>query len=126
VTREDRVLGPELVAEGWRAIGDWIIWLHIPSHRSVSVEDYLWEQCTRVPALPEAPADPKTEGWVVSCRVHDELGNPIQGTCFWMESWASALRQARLLRASILAEHAPHPHVEQLTLDELLTKRGTA
>lgn len=115
------MLGPELAAEGWIAIGDWITWLHVPSHRSVSVEDYLWEQCTGVPAVPDAPSDPKTEGWVVSCRVHDELGNPIQGTCFWMASWADALRQARSLRASILVEHVPPAHGEQLTFDDLVT-----
>ena len=103
------------------AIGDGILWLHIPSHRSVSVEVWRWDRCVGIPALPERPEDPEAEGWVVNCRIHDELGNPTQGTCFWMASWAVALRQARSLRAAILAEHVPHPHADQLTFDDVLS-----
>jgi hypothetical protein len=120
VEREDRILGPDLVAEGWRAIADNIFWLHIPSSRSVAVDSWRWDQCRRIQAWPEPPTDPKADGWVVSCREHDELGNPTRGTCFWIASWAEALRRGRLLRASILAEYKPATHAEQLTLDDAL------
>lgn len=116
-----RSLGPEMTTEGWRVVGgEWVSWFHPPSSRSVCVDSYEWRQCTGIVALHGAPVDPKTAGYVVNCRIHDELGNPVEGTCFWIESYGEAIRRARALRASILAEHAPPPATEQLTLDDAL------
>ncbi|MBX3203209.1 MAG: hypothetical protein KF894_34110 [Labilithrix sp.] len=119
-TDNDRTLGPEMQAEGWRAIGDTIHWVHVPSNRSVNVDDYTWGQCSGIPAVPEAPNDPETPGWVVTCHVHDELGNPEESSAYWVPSWSAALRGARALRASILAEHPPMVHAEQLTFADML------
>lgn len=78
-----------------------------------------------MPAVPGPPDDPKAEGYVVSCLVHDELGNPTeQGQNFWIQSYGAALRHARAIRAAVLAETATPPPTAQLTLDDVITKGG--
>lgn len=115
----DRVLGPEMIAEGWKGIGDWIWWLHVPSSRGVSLTgpDKFGEG--EAPGVPDRPADPETLGYFISCHHVDELGNPSGGETFWVESYADAIRHVRRLRLEILAQ-APKAQTpaEQLTLDE--------
>lgn len=124
---QDRALGPTLEAERWIVIGgDHILWLHPPSRRSVSLEGPHPRKterfdCLGVPCLNGEPADPTTEGYLVFCRVHDHLGNPTQGTGFWVESYGEALALARKLRASILAET---PEVDHATQQELFPAVG--
>jgi hypothetical protein len=116
----DRSLGAEMIAEGWHVIGgDWIMWLHPPSERSVGVDGPIqWSSCHGIAAVPEAPKDPATYGYLVSARRHDEFGNPVDGDSFWIESYATALRHARRIRLLILgAERVPAP--TQMTLDDV-------
>ena len=119
----DRALGPTLEAEHWIAIGgDHIMWLHPPSFRSVTLEGPSPRKterfdCLGVPCLHGEPADPATEGYLVFCRVHDHLGNPIEGSGYWIESYAEALTHARKIRTSILAET---PEIDPAKQQELL------
>lgn len=107
LTRAVRVLGADMVADGWQVIGDGpdptICWLHEPSHRVVSVESCPWHQCRGIEAIPSPPANPTAEGWVVAVRIHDDLGNPTAGTCLWTENRDRALRLAVENRRLILA-----------------------
>lgn len=124
---ESRVLGPEMQAEGWRAMGDsdWLIWIHPPSHRVVTVEGPIrWESCRRIPAVPEAPASEEAEGFLVSCTKNDENGEPYEGDVFWIESYGMAIRYARAVRRAVLADRAT-PSATQLALFELATAERT-
>ncbi len=122
--RDDRALGPEMIAERWQVTGgDWIAWLHQPSMRSVTVEGPFprkGPRCdtTTLPAIPEEPTDPLTEGYLVACRRHDEFGNPTAGEGFWVASYGDAIRIARRIRTSILG--APPSTATQLTFDDLV------
>jgi hypothetical protein len=118
---EARVLGPEMQAEGWEVVGgDWIMWLHPPSKRSVSVDGPMKRENAFVPSLLDAPCDPQADGYVVSCREHDDHGNPMRGENFWVESYGRAVAHARRIRKSILDEMPSVATSEQLTLDEVL------
>lgn len=123
-----RALGPEMLAEGWWSIGsdlhDAIWWLHPSSQRTVHIGNYQWKNVSGIPAFHGPPTDPKTLGFVVACRIHDEHGNPIEAGSFWIESLTDALKWARRMRAAILAE-SPLPQGEQLTLDDLLARADT-
>jgi hypothetical protein len=106
--RENRVLGPEMQAEGWIVIGgESLYWIHPPSNRCINLHDAPRDQC-QVPCWGPEPADPNQKGYFVACRVHDELGNPLYGDAFWVESYAVAIKVARKLRAAILAEGPSH------------------
>jgi len=115
-----RPLGPEMIAEKWIPIGgDHITWMHAPSKRVVVLDGPIrFDQCIRIPALPSSPEDSATEGYVVSCYVWDEKAEmPGDGECFWVESYASALRAARKIRQSILDERPlPTTTTEQIAL----------
>ena len=117
---EDRTLGHEMLADGWRLIGgEWIFWLHEPSRRSVDMHDAKWSARGGVPALHGSPAE-GADGYVVIARTFDEDGNPdtlLQA--FWTDSYGIALRHARRMRAAILAERPMSVQSEQLTLDAL-------
>lgn len=111
-------LSPELVAEGWRAIGgpDWIIWMHPSSKRVVTVEGpYKWGHTSGIPAHGDAPASFDVEGWVVACTYRDTHGNPVRGDSLFVRDHAMAVRIGRRIRADILAER-PVVLGEQLTL----------
>ena len=117
----------ELVAEGWEQFGDervpveWTrahapwTWLHVPSRRSVAVR--------------------RSNGWTATVRRHDEEGNPAHEmhtlfSCGGNRSecrsqWArvgpfptfdEAMRFARGMRRSILAEAIDASTAEQLAL----------
>jgi len=119
-----RALGPEMLAEGWEVVGgDWIIWMHPLSKRSVSVDGPMKREMARVPSLFDAPCDPSTDGYVVSCREHDDFGNPTKGENFWVESYGRAVAHARRIRKSILDQVARVSSGEQLTLDDAVGDR---
>lgn len=117
----DRELGPEMKSEGWRVRGgEWIYWVHAPSNQSVDVDAY--PRCNvDSPAFPDEPPDPNTPGYLVSCRQHDELGNPVSGDGVWVESYALAIKTAREIRARILSEQEQKrwKSSPQLTLDDV-------
>ncbi len=124
MTIDDREIGSEMKAEGWTVVGgDWIMWLHPPTQRSVCVDGpYAWCDA-RVPTLFDVPTDPQTQGYVVSCRTHDEHGNPVEGESFWVESYGEAVRHARRIRQTIVEERERHRSAvtviaDQLTLDD--------
>ena len=116
--RDDRVLGPEMMAEGWYVIGgDWIMWAHPPSHKTVSLDGPIERQRSfELPAYHGEPSDPATLGYVVLCTMHDELGNPIRSDGYWVASYSEALRGARRTRKNVLGE-PPAPAGLQLGLD---------
>lgn len=103
-----RPLGEGMHGEGWWSVGDedrdHLFWMHEPSRRVVSIENHPRSACKSLPALPGEPADPSAAGYLVMCRKHDEHGNPCEGTGFWIESFGKAVRHARAVRASIIAE----------------------
>jgi len=99
-----RTLGPELTAEGWTVIGNSMWWIHWPSNRSVVLDEDMERRNCHVPTWGPEPTSPETVGYFVGCSTHDEHGNPIFGDGFWVESYATALRLARRIRESILAE----------------------
>lgn len=120
-------LGPEMTAEGWTEIGDQntfvdLVWLHVPSHRSVQIfeipranyEGPVWRE----------PADPAAVGYVVGSMEHDEYGNPERTGGFWIEGFGRALRIARETRAAILAETAAKRAGRQLTFDDAIERNG--
>lgn len=119
--REKRELGPEMRAEGWTVVGgDWLLWLHEPSHRSVNVDGPIRRSACSMPCFGDEPVDRETDGYVVACSYRDEHGNPIAGDAFWTASYATAIRKARQIRAAILAEKPAPVSVDQLTLDDVL------
>jgi hypothetical protein len=121
--REDRILGPDMVAEGWIVVGgDWIMWLHPPSKRCVVIEGPMPRKTQGVdsmaiPAVHGEPSDPATEGYLVICSRNDQHGNPIAGDSFWVESYGEAVRRGRAIRQSILDAKRPVDGAEQLTFD---------
>lgn len=128
-----RELGADMRDEQWLSMGDedreLLMWLHPPSNRCVEVSGPVPRRegnysCLGVPPLYDEPDDPKTRGYIVRCLVADELGNPIDGSAFWVESFGEAVRRARVIRTSILAEHPPKAYADQLTLDDALPKRS--
>lgn len=97
-------IDPDLKAEGWIGIGEGHhMWLHLPSHRCLVIDASPRGE-SRIPCWGPEPADPKTPGFFVACRVHEESGEPLFGDCFWVESYETALRLARRIRATILNE----------------------
>lgn len=116
----NRELGPEMLAEGWLVIGgDWVMWVHPPTQRSVCVDGPIeWRRCTSIPAWNGAPTD-ADEGYLVKCSYHDEHGNPTAGDVVFVESYGLAVKLARRIRADILAER-PVVMSAQLTLDDAL------
>jgi hypothetical protein len=120
VTEEKRDLGPDMIADGWHVIGgDWIMWTHAPTHRAVCVDGlFKWSQTRRIPHWGCEKPLPDDEGYVVSCRVFDDLGNPTSGNSFFVKSYALAIRLGRRIREDILAER-PINTSEQLTLDDV-------
>ena len=114
----DRQLGPQMIAEGWMVTGgDWLMWMHPASKRSVQVRGpWRWEQTKGYVALHGRPSDPKSEGYIVGCERWDEDGEPVQGEHFWVDSYGEAVKMARQIRQSIVDERvAPTTH-EQLLL----------
>lgn len=111
------ILSPAMLAQGWRSYtggdhdGVMLSWYHCPSQRAVTISDSP-RDCTIGPAPWGEPASSDAEGFCVSCRVHDELGNPVSGEIVWIESLGMALRFAVALRESILADH-PRPGVSE-------------
>jgi hypothetical protein len=125
---EDRVLGPEMIAERWYPIGSGFLWAHEPSHRCVTVSESYGRKTANydsmgVPALHGEPADPSTTGWIVSCTVRDEGGCPIEGSSFWVESYGEAIRRARAIRQTILDGRRAPSFAQQLTLDDVLSAK---
>lgn len=121
-----RELGEEMIADGWVVVGgDDIYWLNPPSKRSVCI-DAIKRGNAIMPGLTEADetAPDDREGFCVLCRRHDEHGNPEEGDCFWTESFAEAVRRARAIRRSILAEKPKVDASVQMTLDDVLEKGG--
>ena len=114
---DDRALGPEMTAEGWFPLsGDDLMWVHAPSHRCITLHAAPRQQC-EVPCWGPEPADPKTAGYFVACRVHDEDGgDPLYGDAFWVESYTTALKVARRTRLDILAETPAHARSRQREL----------
>lgn len=124
MTSEPRSLGPEMLAEGWRVpMDEWIVWTHAPSLQSVSI-DSLKRKNSIMPAFPNEPASPDTDGYVVSQTVHDEHGNPVDGSAVWVESYALAIKTARDLRQRILSEYPILSPLEQLNFDDFLERKG--
>lgn len=119
-TIDARSLGPEMIAEGWLVIGgDWILWLHPTSQRSVCVDGPIaWKQTRRIPAWRGEPR-PNDEGYLVKCAYHDELGNPTSGDVVFVLEYGLAVKLARRIRADILAERPVNMAV-QLTLDDAI------
>ena len=116
----DRELGPEMMAEGWIVLGgDDLLWPHPMSRRCVSVSGNYERGEVDVPTWTDKPIARTTLGYVVSCEVHDEDGNPTrEGAGIWFESYGSAVRLARRLRQAILDEKPVPPDVVQLSLLE--------
>lgn len=124
---ENRELGPEMTAEGWKLTGgEWLIWCHEPTHRVVTVEDWRWDQCRRIPAYPREPSAPDAEGFVVGCFVWDDLGNPTSdGDCVWVESYGLAIKIAREARSNVLRGMRKLVRETQLTFDDLLERNAS-
>jgi hypothetical protein len=120
---ELRELGPEMKAEGWYPIGgDWIMWAHEPTRRVIVVDGPIaWEHCHYIPHWGEADPAPDCEGYLVKCYYADEHGNPGEGDCTFVVSYAQAVKMARRIREDILAER-PVSFAHQLTLDDVLEK----
>jgi hypothetical protein len=124
---EARTLGGGMLAEGWQTCGgDWLLWMHPPTQRAVSVDGpFKWHLTSLVPAYDKAPTGPDDEGYVVSCRYFDDLGNPTVGNAVFVTSYALAIKLGRRIRSDILAERPAFSSDEQLTLDDVLA-RGAA
>lgn len=118
---EDRQLGPEMIAEGWVVVGgDWLMWMHEPSHRTVNIEGpYTRSQTRLTPSLHDAPSDPDAQGYIVACALRDDHGYPIGGDSFWTPSYAEALRRARAIRQSILDAQRRIDTSTQLSFDDV-------
>lgn len=109
--------------DGWTTCRDadgefgFALWTHEPSHRCVSVH-----QCGRKnwtgPVWGAEPADGFATGFSVTCRVHDELGNPESGEGFWVASFALAWKLGAKYREAVLGERHVPDVATQLTLDD--------
>ncbi len=104
-------------AEGWRRDfaddGDpfTLSWMHPPSHRVVTVDN--------------AGSDEESPDWFAICRVHDELGNPVDGSMLGPFTYGEAFQRARAMRRAVLADKPGVAFLhEQLTLDDVLAKAG--
>ena len=109
--------------DGWVTTRDddgtfgFMMWVHEPSHRCVAV--HATRRCNWIGAVwGDEPADRNAPGYSVTCRVHDELGNPVEGEGFWVASFECALLQAQKYRAAVLADRYKPSSAVQLTLDE--------
>lgn len=124
---EARTLGSGMLADGWQACGgDYLLWMHPPTQRAVSIDGpFKWHLTRLVPAWGNAPLAPDDEGYVVSCRYFDDLGNPVKGDAVFVSSYALAVKLGRRIRRSILGERPLVFASAQLTLDDVLPK-GTA
>ncbi len=117
----DRALGPEMTAERWFVTGgDWIMWMHPPSRRVVSVDGPIARASCKMAVYGDEPADPAEKGYCVALRKHDEHGNPYEGDAFWIASYGAAVRLARRIRQAVLDERPIAEASRQLTLDEML------
>jgi hypothetical protein len=127
MTMADRELGEELKADGWIVVGgEWMFWGHTPSRQCVDLDEYRRDRVDS-PAFPEEPADPQTVGYLVSCRVHDEQGNPTgEGWGVWIESYSLALKTAREVRARVLSEAPTFDASKQMTFDDVLCRKAEA
>lgn len=112
-----RALSPELVGEGWLIGFDSMFWKHLPSLRWVYVQGCRRNHRKRIPVWSTEPIDPNASGYIVGCELRDHRVAPIQTTEFWIATYDEAVRLARSIRASILAECAPEPYIEQLAFD---------
>ena len=121
---ESRELGPEMLAEGWRVlIDELLVWTHVPSLQSVSVDGCKRKNAV-MPAFPNEPASPDADGYLVCQRAHDEQGNPIDGSGVWVESYALAIKTARELRQRIMNDHPILSPLGQLNFDDFLAMKG--
>jgi hypothetical protein len=120
-----RELGDEMRAECWYSIGgedrDYIFWMHEVSQRVVILKGPVPRRgggydCSSIPPLRTEPKDPTTTGYLVLCQRCDDLGNPVEGSGFWVEGFGEATKLARSVRTSILAEHPPLKPSEQQEL----------
>lgn len=109
-----------MFSEGWLRIGDnYVTWHHPPSARVLSVWRLKRRECGMGCWGPE-PEDRETEGYSVTLRVHDDLGNPIRGDGFWVQDYDTALTLARKIRREVLADKYVPPAMRQMTLDEAI------
>ena len=126
---EDRQLGPEMTAEGWRVIGgDSIMWCNEIS-RSVVVIEGPWKRSSFWKSAPIAPNEeiqPSDECYNVSRYRANDMGEPIIGEYdgFLTKSYTKAIIAARGARAEILERQIlPRPrNVKQLTFDDLIER----
>jgi len=121
---ESRELGPDMIAEGWFAYGDLLMWCHPPSHGVVTVDECQRKNVSQVPCAPgESLSDPDETVYVVWCREHDDLGNPsTMGDGFLTSSYAKAIGAARGTRKAILENRPRWQPSKQLTLDDVLER----
>lgn len=126
--RENRELGPEMLAEGWFLIGgDTMIWFHGPSHRVVKI-DGPWPRESFIGTpnyFDEVSGGPKEPVYHVSVSEYDEdSGEPTDGySGFLTTSYALALRSVREMRQRILDEAPKFEPVKQLSFDDLLGRK---
>lgn len=122
---ESRELGPEMLAEGWRVlIDELLVWTHAPSLQSVSVDSCKRKNAI-IPAFPNEQASPDSDGYIVCQSVHDEQGNPIDGSGVWVASYALAIKTARELRRRIMNDHSILSPLGQLNFDDFLATKET-
>lgn len=111
-------IGQMIAHEGWIVIGDdAVTWMHPPSSRVLNVWRHRRRECASMGCWGPEPTDPETEGYSITLRVHDDMGNPVSGEGFWIASYDQALVLARRIRAAVMAR--PTPPMRQLTLDEI-------
>lgn len=102
----NRVLGPEMAAEGWRcAGGECLYWTHEETRRSVTICARSFGACDHLRAMPAAHRDPNTEGYVLGTYRADDKGFATEELYVWCESYAWVVSTARDLRRQILEEY---------------------
>lgn len=90
------------------------LWVHEPSSRCVSVHRTKRHQWSGDVWGPEPSSD--TDGFSVTCRIHDEHGNPESGEGFWVESFALAWKLGAKYREAVLGERYRPGVMEQKDL----------
>jgi hypothetical protein len=95
------------------------MWVHEPSHRCVTVMRSPRKTWVG-PVWGAEPASKDANGFHVTCRIHDEHGNPIEGEGFWVESFALAIKLGRKYREAVIGQRYLPTGAVQLTLDDAM------
>lgn len=122
---DNRELGPEMTAEGWRVIGgDSIMWCCERVRQCVTLEG-PWKRKSYWAGAPIAPGEtlaPDDECYCVSRYAANDMGEPIPGHYdgFLTASYGKALLSARATRQAILDSLLPREPSRQMTLDDVV------